>query len=82
VFDEGVKWADVEALVRKEAGGDLESLAFADLYRGKQIPAGKKSLMFKMIYRAKDRTLTGEEVEATVGRIVAALKEKFGGELR
>ena len=75
VFDEAVKWSDVEALVRKEAGGDLESLAFADLYRGKQIPAGKKSLMFKMIYRAKDRTLTGEEVEADVGRIVGGDEE-------
>jgi phenylalanyl-tRNA synthetase beta chain len=82
VFDEVVKWSDVEALVRKEAGADLETLEFADLYRGKQVPAGKKSLMFKMIYRAPGRSLTGEEVDATVQRIVAALKSKFGGELR
>jgi phenylalanyl-tRNA synthetase beta chain len=82
VFDEQVRWADVEAVVRQEAGGELESLAFADLYRGKQVPAGKKSLMFKMIYRANDRTLTGDEVDDALQRIVAALKDRFSGELR
>jgi len=82
VFDEAVRWSDVEALVRKEAGPDLETLAFADLYRGKQVPPGKKSLMYRMIFRAPARTLTSEEVDAAVQRIVAALKTKFGGELR
>lgn len=82
VFDEAVRWSEVESLVRSEAGAALESLSFADLYRGKQVPAGKKSLMFQMIFRAADRTLTGEEVDATVQKIVGALKMKLGGELR
>jgi phenylalanyl-tRNA synthetase beta chain len=82
VFDESARWVDVEAIVRAEAGAELESLEFVDLYRGKQVPAGKKSLAFRMTYRAADRTLTREEVDEKQGRIVALLGAKLGGVLR
>jgi phenylalanyl-tRNA synthetase beta chain len=82
VFDEAVRWTDVEAVARAQAGEALEALEFVDLYRGKQVPDGKKSLAFRLTYRAPDRTLTKDEVDERQQRIVAALAEKLGGSLR
>jgi phenylalanyl-tRNA synthetase beta chain len=82
VLDESVTWQSVEACVRKAAGTHLEEVRFFDLYHGKQVPAGKKSLAFSIIFRAPDRTLTSEEVDATWQAVVRSLTETFGATLR
>ena len=67
----------------KEAGGELiESLSLFDLYRGGQIPKGKKSLAYAIRYRRKDRTLTDEEVEKVHQNIISQLKSSFDARLR
>ncbi|MDD5312925.1 MAG: phenylalanine--tRNA ligase subunit beta [Dehalococcoidia bacterium] len=53
-----------------------------DLYAGEQIPAGKKSLAFRITYQAEDHTLTDEEVEAVQQKIVEKLAADFGAGLR
>jgi len=53
-----------------------------DLYSGEQIPAGKKSLAFRITYQAEDHTLTDEEVDAVQKKIVEKLAEEFGAALR
>jgi len=82
VVDDDTPAADVQAAIL-DAGGDLlaDAVLF-DLYRGEQIGVGKKSLAFALTYRAMDRTLTDEEVNQVQSRIVAALKARFGAELR
>ena len=78
MLDESVRWEDLSAVVRENAGPLLESVRFADQYRGKQIEAGKKSLVFSLVYRAADRTLTGEEIDAVQEKVVAACEREFG----
>jgi phenylalanyl-tRNA synthetase beta chain len=79
---EDVPAATVVATVR-EAGGELLADARVfDLYRGEQVGAGRKSLALALAFRAPDRTLTDEDVAPLRERIVAALREGLGGELR
>lgn len=67
----------------KEAGKPLLTEAsLFDLYRGAQVPAGKKSLAFRLSYSAGDRTLTDEEVASAHQKIVDSLKRSFRAILR
>jgi phenylalanyl-tRNA synthetase beta chain len=73
--------ADVVAAVRAGGGGLLREVEVFDLYAGEQLGEGKKSLALALEFRAADRTLTDEEVEAARGSILGEL-EKIGGTLR
>ena len=65
------------------AGGELlRSVQLFDLYRGKGIPEGKKSLAFALELRADDRTLTDSDSDGVVKNILTALEEKLGVILR
>ncbi|MGB8956514.1 MAG: phenylalanine--tRNA ligase subunit beta, partial [Tumebacillaceae bacterium] len=68
--------------IRTAAGELLESVRIFDFYQGPQVPAGKKSLAFSLVYRSPERTLTDEEVTAAHAKAVAALQEAYGAELR
>ncbi len=66
-----------------DAGGDmLENVELFDVYEGKNLPDGKKSLAFHLAYRLPDRTLTDEVVQAQHEKVLAAVKNKFGAEVR
>jgi phenylalanyl-tRNA synthetase beta chain len=82
VFDEGVRHAEIEEVIRSAAGGLLEEVRLFDVYVGRQVGEGKRSLAYSLTYRAPDRTLTDEEIDAVHGGIVKALRERFGAELR
>jgi phenylalanyl-tRNA synthetase beta chain len=82
VVDAGVRAADVLAAVR-EAGGELLAGAEVfDVYTGEQVGEGRVSLALHLEFRAPDRTLSDEDVAPVHERIVAALREGLGGELR
>ena len=81
VMDMGVPAADVAEAIRTAAGSVLESLALFDVYTGEKVGEGKKSLAYNLVLRAPDRTLTDEEAEATVAKVLSAL-EKMGVALR
>ena len=67
----------------EEAGGDLlAAVVLFDVFRGGSLPEGTKSLAFAVDFRAPDRTLTSEEAQPAVDRIVARLAEEFSAELR
>jgi len=74
--------ADVLAAVRAAGGSLLRSAEVFDVYRGEQAGAGRTSLALRLEFRASDRTLTDAEVAQRRARIVAALAERLGGELR
>ncbi|MDR1440485.1 MAG: hypothetical protein LBJ10_10990 [Clostridiales bacterium] len=82
VADSGVKYADIVAIMRKAAGEELESVELFDVYTGRQVPEGKKSLAFSLLFRAGDRTLVDDEVSAHIKAIVGALSREAGVELR
>ena len=77
-----VSYADLKDAIRSTGGPTLENLRLVDQYQGAQVPPGHRSLAFHMLFRDPERTLTAEEVAETVTRIVAALKDRFGAELR
>ncbi|MCM8794399.1 MAG: phenylalanine--tRNA ligase subunit beta [Candidatus Omnitrophica bacterium] len=69
--------------VIEEAGRPLlKSVQLFDLYKGKQVPAGKISLAFRLHYADADRTLTDEEIAAAHAAITRAVQEKCGAVLR
>lgn len=82
VLDEAVTWTEVEAAVTSAAGPLLESVNFASQYRGKQLDVDKKSYVLTMNFRAVDRTLTGEEVDAAQQAVIAACESQVGAQLR
>ena len=75
-------YAGIEETIRRSAGSALESLRLVDQYTGQQVPQGHKSLAFRLVFRDPARTLTAEEVQASVDQVVKSLKETFGAELR
>ena len=82
VVDREVPAAQVQAVLAEGAGELLESVALFDLYESDQLGAGKKSLAYKLTFRAADRTLTSEEALAARDAAVAAVAARFGATLR
>ncbi|NEO37946.1 MAG: phenylalanine--tRNA ligase subunit beta [Moorea sp. SIOASIH] len=77
-----VSVAEIERSTRKAAGNLLQSVEVFDEYKGESVPEGQRSLAFRLIYRASDRTLTDAEVEPVHQKVREALEEKFGVSLR
>ncbi len=82
VCDEAVTVGALEAAIRRGAKGLLKDAALFDIYRGKNIGEGKKSVAFNLTLRADDRSLTGEEADEDVKSILEALEKDCGAVLR
>lgn len=72
VVDEAVEAASVQAAMQAAASEVVREMALFDVYRGKGVDEGKKSLAFRIILQAADRTLVDEEVEQAVAAMLAA----------
>ena len=82
VVDEDVPGRRVEEVITAAGGSLLREVLLFDLYRGEQIPPGKKSLAFSLTYQADDRTLTDKEVARVQSRIVRRLERELSAQLR
>ena len=82
LVEDGVPVRQIEQLISAKAGSILEEIRLFDVYKGKQVPEGMKSVAYSVIFRAADRTLTDEEVGGAMKKIVGALSEKLGAQLR
>ena len=82
VVAEDVLAGDMVAAAREAAGAELREIRVFDVYRGGQIPAGKKSIALGVAFQSSERTLSDDDARALRERIVAALAERFGAELR
>jgi len=82
VVEENVTAAEVEDVIRKGGGDYLAQVRLFDIYRGKQLGEGKKSLAFSLTYIAPDRTLTDKEVLKLRTRIIKLLDQELGAVLR
>jgi phenylalanyl-tRNA synthetase beta chain len=74
--------AELEKVMGKAGGKLLESVQVFDEYRGKNVPDGQRSLAFRLVYRAGDRTLTDKEVDEAHQSVRNAIVKQFGVELR
>jgi phenylalanyl-tRNA synthetase beta chain len=81
VVDEDVLAGELVAAMR-EAAPELSEAAVFDVYRGDQVPEGRKSVALRVAFQSPERTLSDEDAQAIRERIVAALAERFRAELR
>ncbi len=79
---EDIYVAEMESIIKEVGGKLLQSVALFDVYRGKQVLPGRKSVAFALTYRAPDRTLTDEEVVKVHQKVLDALREKLDAVLR
>lgn len=79
---ESVPAARVESVVREAGGALLETVFPFDLYQGKGIAEGLRSLAYRLRFRSTERTLTDAEVDAELGRVLERLREELGVERR
>ena len=82
VVNEAVPAQQVRGCIERAGGRLLRSVELFDIYRGEQIPQGKKSLAYRLQYQAPDRTLTDDEVARQHGRIQRALETELEAQLR
>ena len=82
VCDEAVTVGALENTIRKGAKGLLKDCKLFDIYRGKGVEEGKKSVAFNLVLRADDRSLTSEEADADVKHILETLEKELGAVLR
>lgn len=82
VIDESVRVGEVIATVRKVAGPLAESVELFDVYTGKQIAGGRKSVAIAISFRSEKGSLSNEEVDELQGNIVSSLKRDFNADIR
>ena len=82
LVDEDMEVGRIERVITENGGDILESVKLFDVYRGKQVEEGKKSVAFALTYRDRDRTLTDEDVAGVHNKVLEALKEQLNAVLR
>ena len=82
VVNEKVNVGEIEDIIEKNKSGIIESFKLFDVYRGIQLGINKKSVAYSIVFRAADRTLTDDEVNGVMQKIVDELKEKLDADLR
>lgn len=82
LVDENVLVQEIHDIIKKIGGNMVETIKLFDIYKGKQIPEGKKSVAYSIIYRQENRTLTDAEVNKVHERIVKTLEQNLGAQLR
>ena len=82
LLDGSVQWKDVAQTVGGIKSELLHGVSFVDEYRGKQVPAGKKSLTLRLSIGSKEKTLTSAEIEEVAAGVLRKIAKRFGAELR
>jgi phenylalanyl-tRNA synthetase beta chain len=79
---EDVLVGQIEKTISERSGKLLEKVQLFDVYQGKQIEAGHKSVAYKLTFRAEDRTLTDEEIQKVMKKVLNGLEMNCGAKLR
>ena len=82
LLDEKVSYGELRASAFRNAKHLLRQVGLFDVYRGDKIPFGKKQYAMSFVLRDNERTLTDEDVERIMSRILDSFKKDFGAELR
>lgn len=82
VCDDALEVGTIEAVMKKAGGKTVEAIRLFDVYRGKQLGEGKKSVAFNVMLRAADHTLTDEEADKVSKKILTLLDRELGITLR
>jgi phenylalanyl-tRNA synthetase beta chain len=79
---EGTQFADVRKTIRSLGIAEIVSIEATDLFRGKNFPAGKYSLLVRVTFQSREATLTEAQISDYSGKIIAALENNLGAQLR
>jgi phenylalanyl-tRNA synthetase beta chain len=79
---EGTAFQNVKEAIQSLGIAEVSAVEAADLFRGKNVPAGKFSLMVRVTFQSREATLTEAEISEFSGKIVASLEKKLGAQLR
>jgi phenylalanyl-tRNA synthetase beta chain len=79
---EGTHFSDVSNAIRSLNVAEIASIEATDLFRGKNVPAGKYSLLVRVTFQSREATLTDAQITDFSARIVAALEKQLGAQLR
>jgi phenylalanyl-tRNA synthetase beta chain len=79
---DGTKFADVTKTIQSLGIGEIHSTEATDLFRGKNVPAGKYSLLVRVTFQSREATLTDAQINDYSGKIIAALEKNLGAQLR
>ena len=82
ILDDEILVQDIENIIKNKGGKILEEIKLFDVYRGKQIPEGKKSVAYSIVYRDNKKTLRDEEVNKVHNKIIRTLENNLGAHLR
>ena len=82
LFDSNAAWEEIHDVILKKDSSLVKKASFVDEYRGKQIPAGKKSVTIRLTIGSTEKTLTSEEIETAANGVMKQLSKKMGAELR
>lgn len=82
LLDESVKYADLRACAFKQAKKLLKQVGLFDVYRGDKIPAGKKQYALSFVIQDTEKTLTDQDTERIMDKLLKAFEGEFGAQLR
>mgnify|MGYP003311569431 CR=1 FL=1 len=82
IVDKNISSEEIAKTIKSSAGKLLINSEVFDVYMGANLPEGKKSIAYALTFGASDRTLTDEEVNPVLDKIVAGVEKAFGAELR
>ena len=82
LVEEQVRWADLEAAIDTNRPASLEAIEFVTVFRGRNLPTGRKAVTLRLRFRVTDRTLRHDEIDPEIATITAALATGVGGEIR
>jgi phenylalanyl-tRNA synthetase beta chain len=81
-LSDGTRFAEVTKTIASLQIPEVAAIEAADLFRGKNVPAGKYSLLVRVTFQSREATLTEAQIRDFSGRIVAALEKNLGASLR
>ena len=82
LLDESVRYGDLRAAAFKQARGLLRQVGLFDVYRGDKIPAGKKQYALSFVIQDMEKTLTDQDTERVMERLLNTFQKDFGAVLR
>lgn len=82
LISEDISVGEIDNVINRAGKELIEKIELFDVYKGKQIPEGMKSVAYSITYRAENRTLKDDEVNKVHEKVVNAIVEKFGAQLR
>ena len=82
LVEDSILVQEIQDIIIKQGGSMVETVKLFDIYKGEQIPEGKKSIAYAIVYRQENKTLTDNEVNKVHNKILKTLEYRLGAQLR